>query len=705
MSGFIFPTIRGIRQPLIRNMQWSPVRFFSASPATQAKWGFIGLGQMGYPMAKNLRAKIPDTDSLIVYDINEPATSRFVEETNSLTGSGGASVIVAQSLQDVAHVSDTVITMLPQPKHVKTVYEEFTKTKLKNYSDRLYIDCSTIDVKTSLEVGSSIRALGHDFVDAPVSGGVVGASAGTLTFMLGASGPAALRAQPVLEKMGKRVVHMGDPGTGIVGKLANNYLLAINNLATAEAMNFGIRLGLDAKKLANLINCSTGRCWPSEVNNPVPGVIEGAPAGREYSGGFGVSLMAKDLKLAIAAAELADAKLILAESARKLYDDAEETSTSFNIATPSETTIAAETLTFMVSLMGEIPTPSNRTMASESPESCLHINYILYTLPILISPVFIVPGSGADRYRRFLMRTVKIAVVHLRSTWHMCGTLFGTLPQAQQQNVFNGLPLELMEEEARLLIDNRVAMIVDDSPAHSNAVQTLSKVDKTSIVAVKLQEQDKLALVNREESKKRKELAIENAKASGKWKTKPAKVTEGEATADTDTLFSGSVDEIERPRQGDSSASEKRQTLDDSGNRQFIIHMPSSEIAGRPLRISDQSSHIPNPESAKYEVYKYLQASGYFLSPGLRFGCQFLAYPGDPLRFHSHFLVRALEWDEKLSMLDLVGGGRLGTGVKKAWMMGGTEIKANVKSSRKEKDTEAEAYGVRVFCIEWGGFG
>ncbi|KAF3907567.1 hypothetical protein AA313_de0203339 [Arthrobotrys entomopaga] len=278
----------------------------------------------GYPMAKNLRSKIPATDSLIVFDINKSATSKFAEESSSSTAPG-ASVTVAKSLEDVARVSDTVLTMLPQPAHVKAVYDEFLSAGPKGPVpvSRLFIDCSTIDVKTSVEVGSAIRAAGHDFVDAPVSGGVVGATAATLTFMLGASESVVQRAQPVLEMMGKRVIHMGKPGTGIVGKLANNYLLAINNLATAEAMNFGIKLGLEAKTLANLINCSTGRCWPSEVNNPVPGVIEGAPAGRGYQGGFGVSLMTKDLKLAIAAAELADAKLVLAGAARQLYDEAE----------------------------------------------------------------------------------------------------------------------------------------------------------------------------------------------------------------------------------------------------------------------------------------------------------------------------------------------------------------------------------------------
>ncbi|KAF3086156.1 hypothetical protein TWF569_009423 [Orbilia oligospora] len=315
------PRFPGVWKSVRSRQSWTSVRNFSGSPVTRASWGFVGLGQMGYPMAKNLLANIPTTDSITIYDINKSATGQFVEETKS--AGSGASVTIASSLQDVSRASDTIITMLPQPKHVQVVYGEFIAGGLDKSNPQLFIDCSTIDVKTSLEVGSSIRALGHDFVDAPVSGGVVGATAATLTFMLGASDSALGKAQPILEKMGKRVIHMGDPGTGIVGKLANNYLLAMNNLATAEAMNFGIRLGLDAKKLASLINCSTGKCWPSEVNNPVPDVIEGAPSSRGYQGGFGVSLMAKDLKLAIAAADLSGAKLILAEPARKLYEDAE----------------------------------------------------------------------------------------------------------------------------------------------------------------------------------------------------------------------------------------------------------------------------------------------------------------------------------------------------------------------------------------------
>lgn len=192
-------------------------------------------------------------------------------------------------------------------------------------TERLFIDCSTIDPMTSGEVADAAHSSRQGkFIDAPMSGGVVGAQAGTLTFMIGAPAEAVERVTKVLSLIGRRVLHMGDQGSGLKGKLANNYLLALNNVATAEAMSMGIRWGLDPKALAGMINISTGKCWPSEVNNPVPGVIEGSPASRGYEGGFGVSLANKDLKLALKAAAEANVKLALGEPARAVYDAAEK---------------------------------------------------------------------------------------------------------------------------------------------------------------------------------------------------------------------------------------------------------------------------------------------------------------------------------------------------------------------------------------------
>ena len=154
----------------------------------------------------------------------------------------------------------------------------------------------------------------------------MGARAATLMFMLGASsrsGGLVKRVTPILELMGSKVLHLGEQGTGLSGKLANNYLLAICNIATAEAMNLGLRLGLDPHTLSELINGSSGRCWSSEVNNPVPGVSPGAPAEKDYEGGFGVELMRKDLKLAMKEASRVDAKIEMGEKAGGVYEEVE----------------------------------------------------------------------------------------------------------------------------------------------------------------------------------------------------------------------------------------------------------------------------------------------------------------------------------------------------------------------------------------------
>lgn len=190
--------------------------------------------------------------------------------------------------------------------------------------ERLFIDCSTIDPTTSQSVASAAHSSGQGkFIDAPMSGGVVGAQAGTLTFMIGAAPEVVERATEILSMMGKRVLHLGGQGAGLHGKLANNYLLALNNIATAEAMNMGIQWGLDPKALAGMINISTGKCWPSEVNNPVPGVIEGSPACRGYEGGFGIGLATKDLKLAVKAAKESNIRLALGDTAKAFYEEVE----------------------------------------------------------------------------------------------------------------------------------------------------------------------------------------------------------------------------------------------------------------------------------------------------------------------------------------------------------------------------------------------
>ncbi|KAG9235828.1 3-hydroxyisobutyrate dehydrogenase-like protein [Amylocarpus encephaloides] len=318
-----------ISTPLMRAaFQYVQQRSFSASHARNAQWGFIGLGQMGYNMARNLQAKLPSSDTIKVFDINPESVNKFASETKAL--SHGAAVQIVSNVRDAAEDCETTITVLPEPSHVKNVFSQILKPPplsedVVSNPDRLFIDCSTIDPASSREVANAVHSTHQgQFVDAPMSGGVVGATAGTLTFMVGSSPSLVPRLEPILQMMGKKMIHLGPQGAGLSAKLANNYLLAINNIATAEAMNLGIKWGLDPKALGNLINISTGKCWPSEVNNPVNGVVDGSPASRDYSGGFGISLMKKDLNLAILAAGEAGARLELGDRAKEVYEAAEQ---------------------------------------------------------------------------------------------------------------------------------------------------------------------------------------------------------------------------------------------------------------------------------------------------------------------------------------------------------------------------------------------
>ncbi|CAI4210916.1 unnamed protein product [Parascedosporium putredinis] len=264
--------------------------------------GYVRLhraGSNGISNGQEPPEKVPTTDTILVFDINQAAAEKLVAEAQS-TEAGGARIQVASSAFEATKDSDTIITVLPEPSHVKKVYSSILEQSLPQ-RDRLFIDCSTIDPSSSQEVAGWLKKSGQGrFADAPMSGGVVGATAGTLTFMLGADDNLVARLEPILLRMGRRVLHCGAQGTGLSAKLANNYLLAINNIATAEAMNLGMRWGLDPKTLANVINVSTGKCWPSEINNP------------------------KDLKLAILAAEEAGARLELGGRAKEVYEATEK---------------------------------------------------------------------------------------------------------------------------------------------------------------------------------------------------------------------------------------------------------------------------------------------------------------------------------------------------------------------------------------------
>jgi len=213
-----------------------------------------------------------------------------------------------------------VITMLPSSPHVQEVYTGVNGILNTIKPNSLLIDTSTIDPSIAREVASKAAAANASLIDAPVSGGVGGAQAGTLTFMVGGDKESFERAKIILQCMGKNIVHCGGSGNGQVVKVCNNLVLAISMIRVSEAMNLGMSLGMDAKVLAGIFNTSSARCWSSDTYNPVPGVMENVPAARGYSGGFGVDLMAKDVGLAIAAAIKTKAPLPLGSQALQVYN-------------------------------------------------------------------------------------------------------------------------------------------------------------------------------------------------------------------------------------------------------------------------------------------------------------------------------------------------------------------------------------------------
>ncbi|WP_373331918.1 3-hydroxyisobutyrate dehydrogenase [Thiopseudomonas alkaliphila] len=269
--------------------------------------GFLGLGNMGGPMAANL---IKAGHQLSVFDLSQAAI-------DSVVALGATAFTSPQALSQAA--PEVLITMLPAAAHVKSVYlgDDGLLAQLPKATH--LIDCSTIDPHSAREVAKAAQAAGHSMIDAPVSGGTTGAAAGTLTFMVGGSQAEFDFVQPILNAMGKNIVHCGDSGNGQVAKVANNMLLGISMIGVAEAMALGTALGMDAKVLAGIINTSSGRCWSSEINNPYPDVLENAPASRGYSGGFGSDLMLKDLGLATEAARLSKQPVMLGAAAQQLY--------------------------------------------------------------------------------------------------------------------------------------------------------------------------------------------------------------------------------------------------------------------------------------------------------------------------------------------------------------------------------------------------
>lgn len=273
-----------------------------------ARVAFIGLGNMGGPMASNL---LQAGHSISVFDLSAEAIAPLAER--------GASV--AESALAAAIGKDYIISMLPAGKHVIGVYLGDQGLLAQIDKHTTVLDCSTIDAATAREVGEAAETLGIGFMDAPVSGGVAAAAAGTLAFMCGGDPMTFEKARLILADMGKNIFHAGPAGAGQVAKGCNNMLLAIHMIGTCEALEMGARHGLDPTVLSQIMTASSGRNWSLEVYNPYPGVMDAAPASNNYKPGFMVDLMVKDLGLAMEIAESGGVANRMGQLAQALFGE------------------------------------------------------------------------------------------------------------------------------------------------------------------------------------------------------------------------------------------------------------------------------------------------------------------------------------------------------------------------------------------------
>jgi len=277
---------------------------------------------------------------------------------------------------------------------------------------------------------------------------------------------------------------------------------------------------------------------------------------------------------------------------------------------------------------------------------------------------------------RYLLFDVNV-VTYLRSTHHICGVLTGTIPQVPQQNVFLGLPVELMPEESRLLVEKGVAYVVDDAAWHSEKFSTFKGLDRKQYLDSLKSEGLKARKLAESAKRVKSEHALAKVAARKRIGSSDASTNASELDI-ADSFF-----HVERPA--------SRASIQSSASD---LPWPVTPTTTFPP-ISLEQNCVPPPDPPvplSYPLFAHLHSRDYYLMPGLRFGCDYNVYPGDPLRFHSHFAAVSYEWDEEICLLDLIGGGRLGTRVKKGFLIGGDDVEETSKD-----DT------VRTFCIEWGG--
>jgi len=268
---------------------------------------FIGVGNMGNPMAENL---LKAGNKIKVFDVSKEMLDKAKEKK----------LKTATSLDDLFSEDVTiVITMLPEGKHSKKVYLGENGILNKVSKNCLLIDCSTIDIDTSKEIGNSAKNKGIMMIDAPVSGGVMGAQKATLNIMVGGSKEAFDKALPILKVMGKNIYHAGEIGSGNGAKICNNMSLGITMIAASESLMLAKRLNIDIKKVHEIMKNASGNSWPISVYPPLPGLIEGTPSNNKYKPGFSAGMMNKDLKLANECAKNANAEIPLGKMALDIY--------------------------------------------------------------------------------------------------------------------------------------------------------------------------------------------------------------------------------------------------------------------------------------------------------------------------------------------------------------------------------------------------
>jgi 3-hydroxyisobutyrate dehydrogenase len=266
---------------------------------------FIGLGNMGGGMAANLAATGHEVRA---FDLSPDALKRATE----------SGCETCRSVEEAVEGAEAVVSMLPNGAIVRDVYTAHVIGRAR--PDAILIDCSTIDVATAREVEQIAADAGYAMVDAPVSGGIAAAAAGTLTFMVGGGEEAFRRAEAVLQPMGKAVIHAGGPGAGQAAKICNNMMLGIHMIGTCEGFAMAQRLGLDPQVFYDIASVSSGQSWSVTSYCPVPGVGPQTPADNDYQGGFATALMLKDLRLAMEAADTAGTDPKMGRHARDLYE-------------------------------------------------------------------------------------------------------------------------------------------------------------------------------------------------------------------------------------------------------------------------------------------------------------------------------------------------------------------------------------------------